>query len=92
MKKYSVEITKNAEKELKALDPNLALRIGKRLLDLGENPQPTQSKKLKDSDYYRLRVGNYRIIYKIYHKIRKIKILAIGHRREVYRQRKYLDK
>ena len=82
--KYSVEITKNAEKELISLQSNVALRIGKRLLNLGEDPHPTQSKKLKNTPYYRLRVGDYRIIYTI--KTRKIKILAIGHRREVYRQ------
>ncbi len=84
--KYSIEISKNAEKELKTLHPSVAMRIGRRLLTLGENPRPAQCKKLKDTAFYRLRVGDYRIIYTIYDKIHKINILAVGHRREVYRQ------
>ncbi len=84
--KYSVEITKNAEKELRALSPNIALRIGKQLLTLGENPRPLQSKKLKDTAFYRLRVGDYRVIYTIHDENHTVNILAVGHRREVYRQ------
>jgi mRNA interferase RelE/StbE len=84
--KYAIKISKNAEKELKALHPNIALRIGRHLLALGGNPHPAQSKKLKDTAFYRLRVGDYRIIYTIYDKTREVNILAIGHRREVYRQ------
>ncbi len=84
--KYSVEIARNAEKELKSLHPGIALRIGRRLLVLGENPRHTQSKKLKGTHFYRLRVGDYRIIYTIYDVTHKVNILAIGHRREVYRQ------
>lgn len=83
--KYLVEITKNAEKELKALHTSIALRIGKRLITLGENPRPAQSKKLKETAFYRLRMGDYRIIYTIDDKNRKVNILAIGHRRDVYR-------
>lgn len=84
--KYSTKITKNAEKELKILHPTVALRIGKRLLALGENPRPTQSKKLKDTAFYRLRVGDYRVIYTICDGIHEVNVLAIGHRREIYRQ------
>jgi len=84
--KYSIEITKNAEKELKALHPNIALRIGGKLLTLEENPRPAQSRKLRDTAFYRLRVGDYRIIYTIHDETHKVHILAIGHRREVYRQ------
>ena len=85
--KYTVEITKNAEKELKALSINMAMRIAKRLLALEENPRPAQSKKLKNTTFYRLRVGDYRIIYTICDETRKVKILSIGHRRDVYRRR-----
>ena len=86
MMKYAIEITKKAEKELKVLPINMAMRIAKRLLVLEENPRPAQSKKLKDTAFYRLRVGDYRIIYTICDEIHKVNILSIGHRRDVYRQ------
>jgi len=82
---YQVQITKKAEKELKDIDRSMALRIGKKLMDLGNEPRPRQSVKLKGTDFHRLKVGDYRVIYQIKDSEEAVNILSIGHRREVYR-------
>ena len=89
--KYSVNITRNAEKELKSLDPKIADRIGSRLLILKDNPKSPKSKHLKGTTFYRLRIGDYRVIYNIDHEIKIIDILSIGHRKEIYRQLRRLS-
>lgn len=83
---YKVEIAKKAEKELKNIDRNTALRIGIKLMDLGNEPRPRQSVKLKGTDFYRLKVGDYRVIYQIKDSEEIVNILGVGHRREVYRR------
>ena len=82
---YKVEIVKKAEKELKSIDKNIALRIGDSLLKLGQKPHPRQSTKLKGTPFYRLRIGDYRVIYAVNNIDRKVTVLSIGHRREVYK-------
>ena len=82
---YRVEISKKAEKELKNIDRNTALRIGIRLMALGNEPRPRQSVKLKGTDFHRLKVGDYRVIYQIKDSEEIVNVLSVGHRREVYR-------
>ena len=82
---YQVIIKHSAEKELDALQANIHDRIVKRLLSLEENPRPTGSKKLQGQESYRLRVGDYRVLYTIDDKTRQVVVLSVGHRREVYR-------
>lgn len=82
---YQVILKRSAEKELDALQANLRDRIVKRLLALEKNPRPSGIKKLQGEESCRLRVGDYRVLYAIDDKIKKVFILAIGHRREVYR-------
>ncbi|MDD5224081.1 MAG: type II toxin-antitoxin system RelE/ParE family toxin [bacterium] len=82
---YRVEISKKAEKELKNIDRNTALRIGIKLMDLVNEPRPRQSVKLKGTDFHRLKVGDYRVIYQIKDSEEIKNILSVGHRREVYR-------
>jgi mRNA interferase RelE/StbE len=83
---YKIEIAKKAEKELKNIDRNTALRIGIKLMDLGNEPRPRQSVKLKGTDFYRFKVGDYRVIYQIKDSEKIVNILGVGHRREVYRR------
>ena len=83
---YKVEIAKKAEKELKNIDRNTALRIGIKLMDLGNEPRPRQSVKLKGTDFYRFKVGDYRVIYQIKDSEKIVNILGVTHRREVYRR------
>ena len=82
---YQVILKHSAEKELNALQTNIHNRIIKRLLTLEENPRPSGIKKLQGEESYRLRVGDYRVLYTIDDKVKKVFILAVGHRREVYR-------
>ncbi|MCC6297849.1 MAG: type II toxin-antitoxin system RelE/ParE family toxin [Anaerolineales bacterium] len=82
---YQVILKRSAEKELDALQANIRDRILKRLLTLEENPRPSGIKKLQGQESYRLRVGDYRVLYDIDDKAKQIFILGVGHRREVYR-------
>ncbi len=82
---YQVIIQRPAEKELDALQASVYKRIVARLLALEENPRPTGVKKLQGQESYRLRAGDYRILYTIDDKSKKVFIVAVGHRREVYR-------
>jgi len=82
---WQVILQRPAEKELDALEASVHKRIVARLLALEDNPRPSGVKKLQGQESYRLRVGDYRILYTIDDKSKKIFIMAVGHRREVYR-------
>ncbi len=83
---YAVVIGRSAERELKALTWEVGRRIGARLRVLAEDLRPAQSKRLKDSSNFRLRVGDYRVIYAVDDEAQVVTILAVGHRRDVYRE------
>ncbi len=82
---YSIEISHSAEKSLKAIPLQIQTRIITKINALSSQPRPSGCKKLLNSTYYRIRVGDYRIIYEIIDKIIKIIILDIGHRKDIYR-------
>ena len=82
---YQVILKRSTEKELDALQANIRDRITKRLLVLEGNPRPSGIKKLQGEESYRLRVGDYRVLYTVDDKVKQVIILAVGHRREVYR-------
>ncbi|OPZ65468.1 MAG: Plasmid stabilization system protein [Candidatus Aerophobetes bacterium ADurb.Bin490] len=85
---YSIELSRSAYKWLKSAPagmPELA-SVKKRMLELGSAPKPPGCEKLRmKEEYYRIRQGNYRIVYEIDEKNKKVVIVAIGHRREIYR-------
>ncbi|MCX5888678.1 MAG: type II toxin-antitoxin system RelE/ParE family toxin [Deltaproteobacteria bacterium] len=83
---YLVHLKRSAEKELAGLPREVHRRIVKRLLALQGNPRPQGAKKLGGGDAYRIRVGDYRVLYTIDDAFQKIEVSAVGHRREVYRQ------
>lgn len=62
----------------------IANRILARLAGLETNPRPPDVKKLTGRDAWRIRVGDYRVIYEIHDRVLQIIVIAIGHRREVY--------
>ena len=64
---------------------NVQTRIIKSLRKLEENPRPPGIQKLKEEDAYRLRVGDYRVIYEIHDKVLLVLVVSVGHCREVYR-------
>ena len=82
---WQIEIARDARKELAGLHSQIQVRISKAILALENNPFPTGSKKLKNRDGYRIRVGDYRVLYLADPKLKRIVIGSIGHRREVYR-------
>jgi len=83
---YQVEISKTVIKYLEKLPLDIYNRLKKTILDLEENPRPHGCEKMSGKNAYRIRVGDYRIIYKIEDKILLITIIDAGHRREVYRK------
>jgi mRNA interferase RelE/StbE len=83
--KYSLEIKRSAQKELDALDDALFTRIDRRILALADDPRPAGCKKLKGyKDQWRIRIGDYRVVYTIDSPTKTVTITHIAHRREVY--------
>jgi len=84
--RYSLEFTASAAREFRSLERRLQQRISDKLLELCDNPFPAGAKKLQgERDHYRIRIGEYRVIYRIEKNRVVIVIVQIGHRREVYR-------
>lgn len=85
-KGYKLEFTTNAEKTLKKLDNQIAKQINKKLYDLISGSTNLDIKKLiSNNNLYRLRSGDYRIIFKIENQTITILIVDIAHRKEAYR-------
>jgi mRNA interferase RelE/StbE len=82
---WQIEISRDARKELERLPAQIQIRISKAILALEENPFPHGCKKLKNRDGFRIRVGDYRVLYFADTKLKQIVVGVIGHRREVYR-------
>ena len=82
---WQIDIARDARKELSRLHPQMQVRISKAILTLEKNPFPSGCKKLKNRDGFRIRVGDYRVLYLADAKLKQIVIGNIGHRREVYR-------
>ena len=86
MADYSVVFARSASKELRSLDAPVALRILKRVEALAGIPRPAGVVKLEGAlDLWRIRVGEWRIVYRISDSKRLVDIVAIRHRREAYR-------
>ena len=83
--KYALNIVPTAEKQFLKLQAALQNRIKIKIFLLEAEPRPYGSQKLHGTDFFRIRVGDYRIIYSVDDTHRIVKILDIGHRREVYR-------
>jgi mRNA interferase RelE/StbE len=84
---YKITFKNSAYKELEQLSKSIVRKIAVAIDELANNPRPVGVKKLKDSseDLYRIRVGDYRIIYTINDGIRIVNILRIGHRKDIYK-------
>lgn len=86
MVNYEVRITKSAEKELKKLDSSAVLKIVAAMKSLEFDPFPYGCRKLASyEDIYRYRIGRYRIIYEVQDKKLIVRVIKIGHRKDVYR-------
>ena len=80
-----LNIKHSAQKELNALDDALFARIDAKVLALANNPRPPGCKKLRDfKDQWRIRIGDYRVVYTPDDAEKTITVMHVAHRREVY--------
>jgi mRNA interferase RelE/StbE len=83
---YRVFLERAAEKDLKQLSAKLHNRVIAAIQALAKNPRPVGCRKLTGTDNdWRIRVGEYRVIYEIGDAIRVVRVSRVRHRREVYR-------
>jgi mRNA interferase RelE/StbE len=85
MTRYTVELLPRAARELRRLGRPQQRRLARHLRRLEFNPKPPGVLKLQGFDGYRLRVGVYRIVYRVEHDKVRVLVLRIGHRRDLYR-------
>ena len=85
-RRYRVEFLPRAERELAALPLDAQRRIDTRIQSLADSPRPQGVEKLAgDEGLYRVRAGDYRVIYTIQDVVLLVLVVRIGHRGEVYR-------
>jgi len=85
VKRYAVQYARSARKELESLPSSVQDRILKAVDDLRINSRPRGSKKLKAAvDTYRIRVGDYRVVYEIEEEELIVLIVRVRHRKDVY--------
>lgn len=83
---YAVEIKPSAQKELESLPDHVLARVVHRLESLAHNPKPAGCKKLKGfKDQWRIRVGDWRVLYILDEASRLVSVTRIAHRRDAYR-------
>ena len=82
---YQVIIRPSAEPDFRSLPKADQERVARRIQLLTDNPRPPGCKKLGDPNIFRIRQGDYRVIYQIDDAQRIVQIIRVGHRREVYR-------
>ena len=87
MASYRIEWKPSAAKELKRLPRDIVPRVVKAVGELADEPFPSDVVKLQGSQFtYRIRVGDYRVIYTVVTNVLVIEIVRVRHRRDVYRQ------
>lgn len=85
MASYKIEIKRSAIKEIENLPSVVLKRVVAHIQELGDNPRPMGCKKLSGDEKYRIRVGDYRILYAIEDDILTVYIVKVAHRKEVYK-------
>lgn len=86
MNRYTVTFARSARKELTSLPSATAARIFARIRLLADEPHPRGCRKIRGAeDAWRLRVGDYRVVYRVDETLRNVDVVAVGHRRDVYR-------
>jgi len=83
---YAITFARPARKELQALQHDLAGRILAVIEELAEEPRPAGCRKLRNSrDLWRVRVGDYRVVYRVDDRERTVDVVIVRHRSDVYR-------
>ncbi len=85
MGRYRLEIKKSAVKEIERLPRKDMKAVLERIESLSDNPRPHDCKKLSAQEKYRVRCGDYRILYSIGNDILTVFVVKVGHRKDVYR-------
>ena len=83
---YSLFLKPSVEQDLRRIPKKELQRIDSRLLGLVENPRPPGCERLVGANHYRLRQGNYRIIYAVDDEQKAVFVVRVQHRRDVYRK------
>ena len=82
---YTVQIERSAQKQLAKISSPYFEAITEKILSLEQNPRPPGCKKLTGRESWRIRVGDYRVIYNISDHLLQIIVIDIGNRKEIYR-------
>jgi len=83
---FRIELTPAAARDLRKLVPEVRRRVASRFDALAVNPRPRGVEKLEgEDDLYRVRTGDYRIIYTVQDDVLLVAVVKIGHRRDVYK-------
>lgn len=82
---YQIIIPKTVQKQLDKLPNTVAEKIIEAIIQLRDNPRSPNSLKMQNSQGYRLRVGEYRVLYDINDKTQVVTLRRLGHRRDIYR-------
>jgi len=88
MARYEVRVGASVAKDLRGVPRADVRRILTRMEGLRDDPRPPGSQKLSGDERYRVRQGNYRIVYSIMDELLVVEVIKIGHRREVYRHQR----
>jgi mRNA interferase RelE/StbE len=84
--RYTVEIDDKAAREIRALPRDLQRRVVSKIDSLADNPRPAGCVKLSGlHDLWRVRVGDWRVVYRVQDRVMIVEVLRVAHRREVYR-------
>lgn len=84
LSRYRIELRPAALRSLRKLDPQIRRRVQGAIALLADDPRPPATRKLKGRDAFRVRVGDYRVIYTIEDEVLLIVVVTLGHRRDVY--------
>ena len=85
---YRIEVSPAALRTLRKLDRHALVRVQAAIELLADNPRPPGARKLVGGDgEWRVRTGDYRIVYEIHDRVLRVLVLSVGHRRDVYRNR-----
>ncbi len=83
---YAITFARSARRELEKLDESIVERIFPLIESLAENPRPPRCRKLSGvQNLWRIRIGDYRVVYSIYDAEKVVDIVTVRHRREAYR-------
>lgn len=86
MSSYRVEFTTAAARELRKLDAGIRRRILSGIAELAQDPRPAGCKKLAgESNAWRIRIGDYRVLYDVVDDVLVVTVVRVAHRREVYK-------